>query len=67
MNEARELGSLRKLRTQYKTAELLVIDDLFLRKLPANAGDELAEVVMDRYEKASTFVTSNLVAGSGGV
>lgn len=59
VNEARELGSLRKLRAQFKTAELLVIDDLFLRKLPANAGDELAEVVMNRYEKASTIITSN--------
>lgn len=59
VNEARELGSLRKLRVQLKTAELLVIDDLFLRKLPANAGDELAEVVMNRYEKASTVITSN--------
>jgi DNA replication protein DnaC len=59
VNEARELGSMRKLRAQFKAAELLVIDDLFLRKLPANAGDELAEVVMNRYEKASTIITSN--------
>jgi len=59
INEARELGSMRKLRVQFKTAELLVIDDLFLRKLPANAGEELAEVVMNRYEKASTIITSN--------
>ena len=59
VNEARELGSIRKLRAQFKTVELLVIDDLFLRKLPANAGDELAEVVMNRYEKASTIITSN--------
>jgi DNA replication protein DnaC len=59
INEARELGDLRKLRAQFKAAELLVIDDLFLRKLPANAGDELAEVLMNRYEKASTIITSN--------
>jgi len=37
----------------------LLIDDLFLRKLPAQAGDELADVLMSRYEKASTLVTSN--------
>ena len=42
-----------------KAAELLVIDDLFLRKLPANAGDELADVIMGRYEKLSTIITSN--------
>jgi len=59
INEARELGEIRKLRAQFKAAELLVIDDLFLRKLPPNAGDELADVLMSRYEKASTIVTSN--------
>ena len=59
ISEARELGEIRKLRAQLKTAELLVIDDLFLRKLPASAGDELADVLMSRYEKASTLITSN--------
>jgi len=57
--EARELGDLRKLRAQIRSAELLLIDDLFLRKLPAQAGDELADVLMGRYEKASTIITSN--------
>ena len=33
--------------------------DLFLRKLPTQAGDELTEVLMSRYEHASTIVTSN--------
>ena len=59
ITEARELGAIRKYRSQLKAAELLLIDDLFLRKLPAHAGDELAEVLMSRYEKASTIVTSN--------
>lgn len=59
INEARELGELRKYRALLKNAELLVIDDLFLRKLPANAGDELADVLMSRYEKSSTVLTSN--------
>ena len=59
IHEARELGQLRKLRTQLKAAELLVIDDLFLRRLPAGAGDEFADVLMSRYEKASTIITSN--------
>jgi len=59
IHEARELGELRKHRAQLKAAELLVIDDLFLRKLPATAGDELADVLMSRYEKRSTIVTSN--------
>jgi len=59
INQARELGEIRKYRSQLRKAELLVIDDLFLRKLPAGAGDELAEVLMSRYEKLSTVITSN--------
>jgi DNA replication protein DnaC len=31
---------------------------LVLRKLSAQAGDELADVLMSRYEKAATVVTS---------
>ena len=57
--EARELRGLRLYRQQLKAADVVLIDDLFLRKLPPQAGDELAEVLMSRYEKASTIVTSN--------
>lgn len=59
ITEARELGALRKYRTQLKATELLLIDDLFLRRLPANAGDELADVLMSRHERSSTIITSN--------
>ncbi len=59
INQARELGELRKYRATIKAADLVVIDDLFLRKLPPNAGDELADVIMSRYEKSSTLITSN--------
>jgi len=59
INEARELGTIRKLRAQFRGADLLLIDDLFLRKLPAQAGDELADVLMSRYEKGATIITSN--------
>lgn len=59
LHEARELGELRKYRAQLKAADLLLIDDLFLRKLPAQAGEELADVLMSRYEKGTTMLTSN--------
>ena len=61
LHQARELGELKKLRAQLNAADLLVIDALFLRKLPPSAGDELADVLMSRYEKRSTLVTSNRV------
>jgi DNA replication protein DnaC len=38
---------------------LLVIDDLGMRKLPATAAEDLLEIVMRRYERASTIITSN--------
>lgn len=57
--EARELGTIRKYRAQIKSVDLLLIDDLFLRKLPPTAGDALADLLMSRYEKASTLITSN--------
>jgi DNA replication protein DnaC len=59
LNQARELGELRKYRATIKAADLVVVDDLFLRKLPTSAGDELADIVMSRYEKSSTLITSN--------
>jgi DNA replication protein DnaC len=54
-----KLGQVRKHRAPLNATELLLIDDMFLRKLPAHAGDELADVLMSRYEKASTIITSN--------
>lgn len=56
LHQARELGELRKYRALLKAADLLVIDDLFLHKLPPSAGDELADVLMTRYEKQSTMM-----------
>ncbi|TAM74571.1 hypothetical protein EPN44_10870 [bacterium] len=38
---------------------LLIIDDLWMRKLPGNAAEDLLEIVMRRYERASTILTSN--------
>jgi DNA replication protein DnaC len=38
---------------------LLIIDDLCMRKLPHTAAEDLLEIVMRRYERASTLITSN--------
>lgn len=40
-------------------APLLIIDDLGMRKLPPSAAEDLLELVMRRYERASTLFTSN--------
>ena len=66
INEARELAELRKYRAQINAADLLLIDDLFLRRLPPNAGDELADVLMSRYEKSSVVITSNRMVDDWG-
>jgi DNA replication protein DnaC len=38
---------------------LLIIDDLGMRKLSLTAAEELLEIIMRRYERASTMITSN--------
>ena len=38
---------------------LLILDDLGMRKLPLTAAEDLLEIIMRRYERASTIVTSN--------
>ena len=43
----------------YSEIPLLIIDDLGMRKLPASAAEDLLEIVMRRYERTSTILTSN--------
>jgi DNA replication protein DnaC len=38
---------------------LLIIDDFGMRKLPLTAAEDLLEIIMRRYERASTILTSN--------
>jgi DNA replication protein DnaC len=38
---------------------LLIIDDLGMHKLPLTAAEDLLEIVMRRYERTSTLMTSN--------
>ena len=41
------------------TVPLLVLDDFGMRKLPHTAAEDLLEIVMRRYERFSTLLTSN--------
>jgi DNA replication protein DnaC len=52
-------GKRKELMEQLTTVPLLIIDDLGMRKLPLTAAEELLEIIMRRYERASTLLTSN--------
>jgi len=41
------------------TVPLLIIDDFGMRKLPMTAAEDLLEIIMRRYERNSTLLTSN--------
>ncbi len=56
---AAALGERPALISRLTEVPLLIIDDLGMRKLPASAAEDLLEVIMRRYERASTIVTSN--------
>ena len=57
--EATLEGSRKERLAELATVPLLIIDDLGMRKLPATAAEDLLELVMRRYERASTLLTSN--------
>jgi DNA replication protein DnaC len=52
-------GTRKEYLADLATVPLLIIDDLGMRKLPHTAAEDLLEVVMRRYERASTLLTSN--------
>ena len=58
LHQARELKDTKQ-RNALNHADLLIIDDLFLRKLQSTAGDALADLLMHRYEKHATLITTN--------
>jgi len=52
-------GTRKDRLAELTTIPLLIIDDLGMRKLPHTAAEDLLEVIMRRYERASTLLTSN--------
>ena len=52
-------GSRKQHMELLATVPLLIIDDLGMRKLPSTAAEDLLAIVMRRYERASTLMTSN--------
>ncbi|MBC8167075.1 MAG: ATP-binding protein [Bryobacteraceae bacterium] len=52
-------GTRKRYMETITTVPLLIIDDFGMRKLPQTAAEDLLEIIMRRYERASTLLTSN--------
>ena len=52
-------GTRKEYIESVSTVPLLIIDDFGMRKLPHTAAEDLLEIIMRRYERFSTLLTSN--------
>src|SRR5450755_3457862 len=52
-------GTRKQYMESIASVPLLIIDDFGMRKLPHTAAEDLLEIVIRRYERASTLLTSN--------
>ena len=59
VTEATQEGTRKQYMESISGVALLIIDDFGMRKLPQTAAEDLLEIVMRRYERASTLLTSN--------
>jgi len=59
VTEATIEGKRKQYMESISSVALLIIDDFGMRKLPQTAAEDLLEIVMRRYERASTLLTSN--------
>lgn len=59
MAEAQATGTRKQLVQQLTKVDLLVIEDLGMRRLPPTAAEDLLEVFTRRYETAATILTTN--------
>ena len=57
--DAQLAGERKDYVERISTVSLLIIDDLGMRKLPSTAAEDLLEIIMRRYERCSTLITSN--------
>lgn len=61
--EARDEKTLGRLHKYYRQVPLLIVDELGFVPFGAHEGELLFNLLADRYERASTIVTSNLAFG----
>ncbi len=52
-------GTRKEYMDSVATVPLFIIDDFGMRKLPHTAAEDLLEIIMRRYERFSTLLTSN--------
>src|SRR6266702_2061668 len=52
-------GTRKEFMESVGTVPLLIIDDFGMRKLPLTAAEDLLEIILRRYERTSTLLTSN--------
>ena len=57
--EAVVTGTRKQHMDELTAVPLLIIDDFGMRKLPLTAAEDLLEIIMRRYERASTLLASN--------
>jgi len=57
--EAVVTGTRKQYMDELTAVPLLIIDDFGMRKLPLTAAEDLLEIIMRRYERASTLLASN--------
>ncbi len=60
LNTARATGTYERKLTSLARVPLLIIDDFGLKPLRAPADEDLHDLIAERYETASTIITSNL-------
>lgn len=60
LNAARATGTYERKLASLARVPLLIIDDFGLKPLRAPADEDLHDLIAERYEQASTIVTSNL-------
>lgn len=59
MIQAENFGTGSQTMKRYLNVDLLIIDDMGIKRLPKQSGEYLFEIIMRRYELRSTIMTSN--------
>ena len=57
--EDQALSDNNRALSRFLKPDLLIVDDMGLKELPRKSGEYLFEIIMRRYEKRSTMMTSN--------